>query len=124
MRGLLFAALLLPLAAHADTTMPPAALEPPSPPVPACGGPGWLRMREAVAGYCANEAAPSEARGCRIVLRAYDTCGDLRLSVDDGPWSANLRDPSNQSFAWFLSFERRGAKLVSFRHMFDDCDCC
>ena len=81
-------------------------------------------MRAAVADYCASDAAPSEARGCRVVLRAYDRCEE-RLSVEVvGGLRANVRDPKDGSFAWLLSFEQRGAKLTSFRYQYDDCDCC
>jgi hypothetical protein len=106
--------------ARADATLPAAR----DPPTPACDGPGWLRMRAAVADYCATDAAPSEARGCRVVLRAYNLC-EQRLSVEVvGGLRANVRDPKDGSFAWLLSFEQRGAKLTSFRYEFDDCDCC
>jgi hypothetical protein len=79
-------------------------------------------MQAAVAAYCATDAAPSEARGCRNVQRAFDTC-DERLSVGDNA-HASVRDPKNGSYAWILTFADRGATLLSFRYLYDDCDCC
>jgi hypothetical protein len=84
-----------------------------------------MRMRAAVAEYCATEAARSEARGCRVVLRSFDGCVErLSVSLDEGGVRANVRDPKNESYAWLLSFANRGARLISFRYEYDDCDCC
>jgi hypothetical protein len=124
--------LILSAPALADVSEPaPApAPVPPPPPVPACGGPSWTRMRDALAGYCARDAAPSEARGCRVVLRAFDTCSDrLSISVSDGQRTdvaADLRDPANESYAWFLTFSRRARSMTleTFKYRYDDCDCC
>jgi hypothetical protein len=110
--------------AFADVSGPARVAEPAPPPVPACGGPSWTRMRETVAGYCARDASASEARGCRVVLRAFDSCSDLlSVSISDG-LRADLRDPANQSYAWFLTFSQKGRTLQSFKYKYDDCDCC
>lgn len=92
----------------------------------ACGGPRWRALQAAVERYCRQEAAPSEAIGCRVARYSFSHCeaAPALSSDDDGTLRGSIRDPRDRSYAWLLSFapRRGGFELERFAYEYDDCD--
>jgi len=113
--------------ARADATVaaPPRAAAPQ--PARTCASPAQLAALDR---YCANDAALSEQRACRIVRRALTACrASAEPGDDDGVEAFRVDNPSPQRTIdqWLLELRRNGTgyALVSFRRILDDdCDCC
>lgn len=120
MRALVFV-VMLPGVALADASVAQSADE------IGCGTAAWRAMAEAVDAYCRDEAAATEALGCRVARHAFARCeGALQRSTDEHGQpqaSGRIADPRRLSYAWLLHFalERGRWRLLSFRYLFDDC---
>ncbi len=92
---------------------------------PGCGGPTWRALGAAVEAYCRDEAAASEALGCRVARYTFDHCDAApALHHDDDQRRGAIRDPRDRSYAWLLTFARgrHGWVLERFVYEYDDCD--
>jgi hypothetical protein len=120
MQGVLLSVLVA--IADVSVTVPPA----PSTMTVRCGGRDWRGMLHAVQRYCSDEAAPSEALGCRVALYAFSECAAAPMLAwdDQGHVSGSIRDPRDRSYAWMMGFALHGTRWVleRFRYDFDDCD--
>lgn len=92
----------------------------------ACDGEQTRQLRGAIDRYCSDEAAASEALGCRVARYAFSHCRAMPALTadDDGTLGGSIRDPRDQSYAWLLRFARQGGRwmLAQFRYEYDDCD--
>lgn len=120
--------LLSLVAAIADVSV---AVPRPSPPLSppegnVCGGVQTRELRAAIERYCSDEAAASEALGCRVARYAFSHCRAMpELTADDDQTlRGSIHDPRDLSYAWMLAFARHGGRwtIERFRYEYDDCD--
>jgi hypothetical protein len=92
----------------------------------ACGGEQVRQLRAAIERYCSDEAAASEALGCRVARYAFSHCKAMPAlsGEDDQTLRGSIRDPRDQSYAWMLTFARLNGRwmLERFQYDYDDCD--